>query len=676
MGCGLSKKQGSVSDLVSLCRERTKLMKMAVKQRRAFAEAHSKYIHSLSSVSSAVRLFLALYSSPPSAFLVTLPSSPTTQIKHEPLNSPQQPSYSAISSDSSEAVRGKEGDSDDEEEEEDEATVCEFFYGDKSPGRPPMPSPERGNGWDFFNLFESHNIETVKLVTEREGIPEFEEDTKTKRGDRNRVMKKKSVDAGNYKNGVQDGGEVKGKKVTEKKKNGRELLEALKVAEDHFVRAYESGLDLSRMLEVNKLHQQSGLEETKGNPVDTIAWHQSISTQSSPCKSLLSYSSKTSSTWTECRSDLFDGCGGMQSGCHSFTLGRLYAWEKKLFEEVKALDRSRKSYQQKCSQLRKKGAAGDNLGCSKARDEVTDLYNRILITRRSTESISKQIEKLRDEELHPQLVELLHGLTRTWKIMLESHEIQAKTMSQVNSFTSPASGKFSHHSCRVATLELEDVLHGWNTSFLEYMATQKAYIKSVHGWLSKLTETEPQFKRKAGPSMPPFQMGVPTLLITCQSWLSSLERLPDSAVKCAMKRLVKNVCAMGVQQGKEQLLTRKVDELTKEMDRRAQELQQEEVGDLAMKKTLLNKVRNGVEYLSERRDSMDQMRKRLDLEKVKHRSSMEETKRVTLAGLGMGFSTVFESLIDFSRASVKVYGDLVTYCENASGGNEGQSYML
>lgn len=44
---------------------------------------------------------------------------------------------------------------------------------------------------------------------------------------------------------------------------------------------------------------------------------------------------KNSPTWVEYKNDLFDDYGGMDSGSHLLTLGRLYAWEKKLFEEVK-----------------------------------------------------------------------------------------------------------------------------------------------------------------------------------------------------------------------------------------------------------------------------------------------------------------------------------------------------
>lgn len=68
--------------------------------------------------------------------------------------------------------------------------------------------------------------------------------------------------------------------------------------------------------------------------IPAITW-KSPSSRSSSCKSLVASSSKSSSTWTEFKNDLFDDYGGMGSGSHSLTLGRLYAWEKKLYEEVK-----------------------------------------------------------------------------------------------------------------------------------------------------------------------------------------------------------------------------------------------------------------------------------------------------------------------------------------------------
>lgn len=51
----------------------------------------------------------------------------------------------------------------------------------------------------------------------------------------------------------------------------------------------------------------------------------------------------------------------------------------------------------------------DELSVDKTRASVKDLYARILVAIRSAESISMRIEKLRDEELQPQILELLKG---------------------------------------------------------------------------------------------------------------------------------------------------------------------------------------------------------------------------------------------------------------------------
>lgn len=45
----------------------------------------------------------------------------------------------------------------------------------------------------------------------------------------------------------------------------------------------------------------------------------------------------------------------------------------------------------------------------KTRVAVKDLHSRIIVALHSVDSISKRIEKMRDEELQPQLVELVQG---------------------------------------------------------------------------------------------------------------------------------------------------------------------------------------------------------------------------------------------------------------------------
>ncbi|XP_021286815.1 uncharacterized protein LOC110418417 [Herrania umbratica] len=426
------------------------------------------------------------------------------------------------------------------------------------------------------------------------------------------------------------------------------------------------------MLEANTVHLQSGLEEIKENStklIQAITWHRSTLSKPPTCKSLVASSSKGSSVWTEYKNDLFDEYGGMDSGSHSLTLGRLYAWEKKLYEEVKAGDCTRKIYERKCSRLRNQDVKGyDELAMDKTRAAVKDLYARILIAIRSAESISKRIQKLRDEELQPQIIELLKGLTRSWKVMLESHETQNKILLEVKSFACPTYGKFCNDSHRLATLQLEAELQNWRACFKEYVAAQRAYIEALHGWLTKFLVPEVEFYSRGRSSAAPYGANGPPLLVIFYHWLSSMEELPDKAVTFSLKCFSKDVRALWAQQGEEQQQKRKVDGMAKELDRRTMAFQKAETRFLESKLTDHKsepEMEQRNEYLTEKKDQLDMFGKRLDVEREKHHKHMQETQRIILNGFQTGFSAVFESLIGFSSASLKMYNDLITRSENA-----------
>jgi Protein of unknown function (DUF632) len=77
---------------------------------------------------------------------------------------------------------------------------------------------------------------------------------------------------------------------------------------------------------------------------------------------------------------------------------------------LQAGDKTRQAYEKKCVQLRNHDVRTTDLNSSdKTRSGVRDLYSRIFVALRAVESISDKIQKLRDEELQPQLVELIQG---------------------------------------------------------------------------------------------------------------------------------------------------------------------------------------------------------------------------------------------------------------------------
>ncbi|XP_058098313.1 protein ALTERED PHOSPHATE STARVATION RESPONSE 1-like [Magnolia sinica] len=733
-GCSASKlldQDYDDNDVVSLCRERKRLMKLAIDRRYTLADSHCKYIHSLYTVAAAIHLFVGRHTSP-SPFLITLPppissstSLPPSFSKHslpppQSSDSTQDPPVSishtssfstSLSEEGEEAdvegmerEREEEEQVEEEEEEEEEEKGCGYVCRGMGMGMdrasPPMPSPARDFGWDFFNPFEGvrgesatesmmmmgglnrSSDEDLRVVREEEGIPELEEEEDSERKvvvgveeDNSGVEVVKLVTGnggGGNVSGRMEQQQQKGLTVIETPARERELMEALKDVEDHFIRAYNSGKDVSRMLEANRVHLQSGLEEIRENSsklIHTITWHRSTSSQSSSYKSYLASSSKDS-TWTEYKNDLFEDYGGMESGSHSLTLGRLYAWEKKLYDEVKVGDSTRRTYERKFTQLRNQEARGDD-PCTgdKTRAAVKDLYTRIWVSIRTAESISKRIQKLTDEELQPQLIELLRGLMKTWKVMLESHETQNHIMFEVKSFTSTVYGRFCGDSHRHATLQLEAELHNWRERFTGYMAAQKAYVEALDGWLSKFIVPEVEFYSRGRSTVLPYQVGAPPLLIICHDWLNSHGKLPDTSVVYAMKSFSKDVRALWVQQGEERQQKRKVDSLAKELDRRAVAFQRVENKILESKLSELKAepdVRQRMEYLAGRKDLLDMFRTRLDLEKVKHHNCMQETQRITLNGFQTGLTSVFSSLAEFSKASLNMYNELVMFNEKAN----------
>ncbi|KAI7724904.1 hypothetical protein M8C21_014087 [Ambrosia artemisiifolia] len=709
MGCVATKLEEE-EEVVSICRERKQFLKLAVEKRYSLAEAHFKYCQSVYGVSAAIKLFVARHSSSSSPFLITLPPpSPPKENKvvSNPLflqqNCSQEPSQKSQDNNVNVNVNGNacsgscscsstSSEEDErenklkEEREQVEEEGCGYFYmAPQGSSMEQMPSQEMEFGWDFFDPFvtmrpevmrgyKCYSDEDLRVVREEEGIPELEEEVDRVEED-NKVVsseekKKEETCVGSA--NVSQGEAQKGLTVIDTPERGRELLETLKDIEDYFYRIYESGKGVSKMLESNRIQLQSGLEEIKENSTKLIQAIASRSTsyRSTTCKSLVASNSKTASTWTEFNNDLFDDGGGMNAGSHSLTLGRLYAWEKKLYEEVKSGDNTRKLYERKCSQLRNQDVKGDEGGTiDKTRAAVKDLYSRILVAIRSAESISERIDKLRDEELQPQIIELLHGMMNMWKVMLDSHEIQNKIMSEVKLFTCPTYGKFSNNTHRLATLQLEAEFQNWRTCFREYLTAQKQYVGALYSWLSKFIVPEVEFYSKSRNTSQPFQtMNGPPLLMVCQDWFNIMDKLPDRSVCIAMRSFSKDLHALWIQQGKEQDQKRKVDSLSKELDRKILAFQKTENRAFETKIPTLElceiEADQKADYLKERKEYLDEFRAKVELERGKHQSCMQETQRITLNGFQTGFCRVFEAAIEFSKGSLKMYSDLVGVREN------------
>lgn len=262
------------------------------------------------------------------------------------------------------------------------------------------------------------------------------------------------------------------------------------------------------------------------------------------------------------------------------------------------------------------------------------------------------------------------SMMNMWKTMLEAHEIQNKIMSEVKLFTCPTYGKFSNNTHRLATLQLEAELQNWRSCFRVYLTAQKQYVGALYSWLSKFIVPEVELYSKSRNTSQPFQtLKGPPLFMVCQDWFNLMDKLPDQSVYYAMKSFSKDLHALWNQQGKEQDQKRKVDSLSKELDRKILAFQKTENRVFETKSPNLElcelNAEHQADYLKERKDHLDEFRAKVELERGKHQSCMQETQRITLNGLQTGFCRVFEASIEFSKGSLKMYCDLVGNTDNA-----------
>ncbi|XP_042459794.1 protein ALTERED PHOSPHATE STARVATION RESPONSE 1-like isoform X1 [Zingiber officinale] len=344
----------------------------------------------------------------------------------------------------------------------------------------------------------------------------------------------------------------------------RDFVTCIKEIEELFLKASESGTEVPRMLEANKMQFRPLVpkeraykskasvflttcftcctEEAPHRPIAAendmkyITWPRSMSSLSSSSRKFVGPT--VSNDIDELGSNIFHSY--MNSGSHASTLDRLYAWERKLYDEVKASGVIRREYDMKCKLLRHKESVEDNpIKIDKIRSSVKDLHSRIRVAIQRIDSISKKIEEIRDKELQPQLEELIGGLIRMWRMMLDYHGRQYDILLlATNNGTTKISVRSEpqHHAMIL--------VHEWNSlssNFSQWMAAHKSYLTAINGWLRQCIDYSLKHSRSARnrrQQFSPTRYIPPPIFVTCKNWLLLLPDLPVKEVVSSIKDLV------------------------------------------------------------------------------------------------------------------------------------------
>ncbi|KAF6170806.1 hypothetical protein GIB67_015758 [Kingdonia uniflora] len=388
MGCCYSRVERE--EMVSRCKARRRYMKHFVKARQAFSAAHIMYLRSLRGTGSALLQFASAETTNRSYHNIhhhhhhlppLIPSPPPVTPTPTPLPPPPPPPMSPSS--------------------DNWTSVTE------SPARapPPPPPPPPPSSWDFWDPFG--HFASSKSVTEEE----WDEEATT----RSTMTMSEAPGTTTVSASIAPPPSIVSVSTLSKdttselalvvSRNSKDLVEIIKELDEYFLKAADVGNHVSALLEASSSSFSNQRTTCKvyncGKSLSPLTW-----TWGSTSKSSSSYGSMSHEMFCA-------DAGGVEGAVHSrhcLTVEKLYAWEKKLFEEVKNAESIKIEHEKRESQLRKQEARGsDYLKTEKNKKEIEKLESRMMVASQAIETTSTEIIRVREVELYPQLLDLVKG---------------------------------------------------------------------------------------------------------------------------------------------------------------------------------------------------------------------------------------------------------------------------
>nr|KYP66608.1 hypothetical protein KK1_012906 [Cajanus cajan] len=425
-------------------------------------------------------------------------------------------------------------------------------------------------------------------------------------------------------------------------RNGKDLVEVIKELDDYFLKAADAGSHVSLLLEV----PSSGFSDrSKACKVHSYGWSLSPSSWAWGSSPKLNGFGKLAEA-TPVSVGAF-GANGVGTVGHCSTVERLYAWEKKLYQEVKNAKTIKMEHEKKLALLRKvELKRADYVKTEKTRKEVEKLESQMMVASQAIDSTSAEINKLREVELYPQLIELVKGLMCMWRSMYECHQVQRHIVQQLEYLNTIPSNNPTSEIHRQSTLQLELEVQQWHQSFCNLFKAHRDYIQSLTGWLRLSL-----FQFSKNPlSRTPEESKIYTL---CEEWHLAVDRIPDTAASEGIKSLLTVIHAIVVQQAEEHKQKKKSDSAFKELEKKVVQLRSLECkyGPYSMPESL----RSNKDPVTEKRAKVEGLRAKAEEEKSKYEKSVSVTRAMTLNNLQMGCPQVFQGIVGFSSVCMEVF---------------------
>ncbi|XP_010540610.1 PREDICTED: uncharacterized protein LOC104814319 [Tarenaya hassleriana] len=645
MGCAAS--SIDKEEKVLVCKERKRLMKQLLGFREEFADAQLAYLRALRNTGVTLRQFtesesLELESTSHGLGLgLGLPFSPPPTLPPSP---PPPPPFSPdLRKPTKICQKNEEEECMETDENEDDSVAI-------------LPPPIPSSSWNFWDPFESlgppsdNSVvdhigpkcrEMVELDDEEdwaETKTEFEEDDdyddeRQEASPDLRVQQTEAIGMEENSSMTSLYGLDSDKMTVVTDRRIRMTLEGIiRELDDYFLKASGCEKEIAVIIDISStdIAGSPRFKETKRKRSNSAKVFSALSWSWSSKPLHVSMDAMESSPVEPCR-----------PGAHCNTLEKLCLTEKKLYENVRNKEIAKAEHERKSALLKKQDEENyDHSKMEKTRFSLESLEEDIKRLEDSISLTSLCLQKLIDEELHPQLIALTSGLGHMWKTMHKCHQVQTHISQLLNHLSDYPSIDLSSEYKRQAATQLENEVTCWYNSFCKLVNSQREYVKTLCKWIQH-TES-PSSSSAAARKL-------------CIEWQILIENLPDKVASEAVKSFMVSIQSIIHQQAEEYNLKKKCGKLEKRLEKEMNllvEMERKLEGNSAMEEADASDSRNSSSKhpLSVKRVKIEALKKRMETEKGKYMSSVEVSNRMTMENLKSCLPSVFQALTAFSSA--------------------------
>ncbi|PPS05067.1 hypothetical protein GOBAR_AA15593 [Gossypium barbadense] len=630
MGCSQSRIENE--EAVARCKERKQFMKEAVAARNAFAAAHSAYAMSLKNTGAA----LSDYAHGEMPLKGKQRETSTTTIMEDDEEDDDLDAGGSLVKRKSRNYTGSGS-----------GVTSTTVQARAMQSQPPQDSPyyyffptEGSVPGPSLGVVEEMRVDNGEV--ERKGLKTPVEVEKP-------VPPMSGVGKGSKKGGKMGVGSTVEKRLG---KGSFNLLQVFTELDDHFLKASKSAHEVSKLLEATRLHYHSNFADNRGHldhsqrVMRVITWNRSFK------------GPKLDNA--DNANDDFDS---EDNETHATVLDKMLAWEKKLYDEVKAGEFMKFEYQRKVATLNKLKKRGTNSeALEKAKAAVSHLHTRYIVDMQSMDSTVSEINRLRDEQLYPKLVDLVEKMVIMWETMREEHDSQCRIADilrdHLDLSQSPKETSEHHHE---RTFQLLAIVQDWHMQFCKLIDHQKEYIKALNNWLRlNLIPIESSLKEKG--SSPP-RVESPPIQRLILAWQDKLDKLPDEIARTAINNFAHVIDAIMQHQRDEMKLKEKCEESRKELAKKQRQfedwynkyMQRRTPEELDPTRTDDNPNNDAV---TERQFMVEAVKRRLGEEEEAYRILCIQVREKSLVSLKTRLPELFRAMSTIAVACSKMYGEL------------------